>query len=341
MRKVAIIIQGTSNYVPEVKNAWKDFKKDLIFSTWVGNEDKYDEDDIVIFNNIPEYSGPFNFNFQKISTYNGLLKAKELGYTHAIKIRGDYLPTNAKKFIELMDFNKMNFLMWHYTSFLWIEYPTLKGYLGDHFSCGPIDYMIELWNININFCHSPEVILTWNYINKLKNKIKLNYLITNLNENNDIYYIKFNNTAPHTFAHNIINTNFGERELYGRYESVFKCRREYIMTSEETEKFMTNDYLNFLRFFTPLPHITIFGFDIDLDNIIYSRNKLNLTINIDDIKEYIILSNNIKNNTTLIIEYFKKINKMYSSTITYESNPGNIEEKMLLLTKDEFMKKIK
>ena len=65
VNRIAIVIQGSSKYVPEVKNAWKDFKNDLIFSTWKGCENEYDENDNVIFNTEPTIPGPFNFNYQK------------------------------------------------------------------------------------------------------------------------------------------------------------------------------------------------------------------------------------------------------------------------------------
>ena len=263
-----------------------------------------------------------------------------MGYTHALKIRSDYLPTNAKNFVKLFDFDKLVFLMWHYTTFLWVDYPTLKGYFNDHFCFGPIDYMLELWDIKINFCHSPEILLTWSYITKLKDKIDLKYILNDLNEDNDIYYIKFNNQEVNNiFAHNIINNNFGNRELYGRYESVFKGKTEYIKTVEETKKYLTNKYINFLTYFNFLPEITVFiNTKINLDKIIYPKNKINQTYNTANIREYVIFYKDIENETTLIIEYFKKIDRIYSSTITSEPNPGNTIDKMLLFNRDEFLK---
>jgi len=343
--KIAIIVQGTSNYVPEVKYAWKNFKDDIIFSTWKGGEDKYNSNDNVLFNNEPDVSGPFNFNYQKVSTYNGLLRAKQLKYTHALKIRSDYLPTNPKKFIKLLDFDKLNFLMWNYPSFLWLDYPNLNGYLDDHFSFGPIDDMIELWDIKNNFCHSPEIMLTWSYISKLKDKIDIKYILPHLDTNNDLYYIKFNNyNKNNKLSHNEINNNFSDKELYGRYESVFKDMNEYNITETKSKKFMTDDYLTFLKYYHFLPKITIYDphFLIhsnnklvdELKNIIYPENKLEVVSNMDNMTgEYIICADDIKNNSTLIIEYFKKLNIVYSSTT--ESVPEKNNNKKLLLTIDE------
>jgi len=337
--KIAIVVQGQSLYVKEVKNAWKDYKNDLIFSTWIGDENKYNENDIVLFNEVPTHSGPYNFNYQKTSTYNGLLKAKELGYTHALKIRSDYLPTNAKEFLKLLNPNKLNFLLWHYTSFLWLDYPTLNGYIDDHFSFGPIDYMIDMWNIKDVFCQSPEIMITWSYISKLKDKIDVNYLLLNLNEKNDLFYIKFGNQTHHAFGHNIINSDFGDRELYGRYESIFQIKPEYRKTPDETKKFMNDKYLNFLKYYTKLPKITIIDKNNkDFKNLIYPKEKLKIISDGEITTEYIIDSEYITSNETLIVEYFKKMEIIYTTTNTNSSYLGNFDG-CRLLTKKEFMEK--
>jgi hypothetical protein len=360
MNKIAIVIQGPSLYVKEAKKAWSNFKDDLIFSTWEGFENEYNSDDIVIFNEDPKVVGNCNFNRQKVSSYTGLLKAKNLGYTHALKIRSDYLPTNDIEFVKLLDFNKMNFLLWDYASFLWLRFPTFTGYLTDHFVFGPIDEMIELWNIKDNFC-SAQTMITWSYIDKLSSKIDIHYLLPYLNENNNIFYIK--PTATESYGFFDYQPSFSDRILRGRYESYFQTFRldstgksEYTMSPEETKKFMNDKYLNFLRYYNPLPKVSIIdNSNRDFSNIIYPKNKLEIISNIDDITgEYVILSENIKSNADIIIEYFKKINTFYDgtlqnyitnndNTITWE-NPGNyIDEykqfsvgESNLLTKNEF-----
>lgn len=311
--KIAIIIQGPSLYVNEVKSAWKGFDNNLIFSTWKGDENKYNENDIVIFNDTPTTSGPRNINYQKISTYNGLLKAKELGYKYVLKIRSDYLPTNANEFIKLLDLNKLNFLKWDYTTFLWTTYPTFKGYFDDHFSFGKIDDMLTLWDIPFNFCDSPETMLTWNYISKLKH-IDVNYILPKLNNNNNLYYIKFNNkNLNNCFAHNITNSNFGDSELLGRYESIFNIFSEYRKTPDETRRFMNDNYLNFLKYYNNLPKISIISSkSVDIENVIYPQHKLEIISNIDDsTSEYVINVDDILSNATIILEYFKKNNLIY------------------------------
>lgn len=332
--KIAIVVQGPSLYVEEVKNAWKDFKNNLIFSTWKGSENEYDKNDIVIFNDEPQNRGYCNFNLQKISSYYGLLKAKSLGYTHAIKIRSDYIPTNAKKFISILKLDKLNFLLWEYTSFLWLQFPTFNGYFADHIVFGPIDEMIELWDIKDNFC-STQTLVTWSYVNKLRNKIDIHYFLPDLNKDNDLFYMK---SAPgsESFGFYSYNNDFG-RNLKGRYESYFQNflrnsngHSEYTKTPEETKKFMNDKYLNFLKYYNPLPKITIIdNTNKDFKDIIYPINKIEIVSNINNITgDYVILSEKITSNATIMIEYLKKIKTFYNG-VKHDSNcdnPGNFSE---------------
>jgi len=331
--KIAIVIQGPSLYVNEVKNAWKNHKEDIIFSTWIGSEKEYVENDNVIFNKYPSTNGHWNFNYQKISSYNGLLKAKELGYTHAIKVRSDYLPTNDKNFVQLLDFNKINVMCWHYTTFLWLKFPTFNGYISDHLMAGPINEMIELWNIKDNFC-SAQTVITWSYINKLSKSIDINYFLTKLDEKNDLFYIKFNSQNNSIFGFNSQTNEFGEKILWGRYDSVYKNHSEYTKAPEETKKYMNDNYLNFLKYYTPLPKITILNTENkDFKDIIYPQNKLEIISDENNITgDFIITSDKITSNSTIMIEYFKKINSFYdgitqnyhinNEKLTWD-NPGN------------------
>lgn len=337
-QKIAIVVQGPSLYVKEVKNAWKDYKQDIIFSTWVGSENEYDSDDIVIFNKFPKYAGHWNLNYQKISSYNGLLKAKELGYSWAIKIRSDYLPTNAKEFLKILKPDKINVLLWHYTEFLLNRFPTFKGYITDHLVAGPIDELIEMWNFKQNLC-SAQTVITWSYIKKLSKKIGIYYFLNDLNNENDLFYIKQNSQTPFIFGFNSPNNKFGGKTLMGRYESVHQCCEEYKKTPEETQKYMNDKYLNFLRYYNPLPKITILNesnIEINTKDIIYPEFKLELVTDKNKItNEYVIRSEKLVSPETLISEYFKKINVFYDDINQYYfyndnkmrwDNPGNFTE---------------
>ena len=76
MDNICLIIQGPSVNVNILKDKYKNMNIQIIFSTWEGEESKYNENDIVIFNKMPKEKGIQNVMLQQLSTYNGLLKAK-------------------------------------------------------------------------------------------------------------------------------------------------------------------------------------------------------------------------------------------------------------------------
>jgi hypothetical protein len=223
MFKLGIVIQGGSTNVKEQKECWSEFKNDIIFSTWIGSESQYDLEDNVIYNEYPNDFGPANFNLQIVSTMNGLLKLKELGYTHVLKIRSDLTPTNSKSFLKLIENNDFNFLCWHDH----IVYENCPGYLVDYFMSGPIDDMINLWTFEENVSIVPEVNLTWNYICKISN-ININYVLSDLNDGNNMYWIK-NNRYLSTYQKN---------EIYDKYK-----KYDFSLNKH----FLDKNYLNFLK----------------------------------------------------------------------------------------------
>lgn len=180
---ILVVIQGSSTNVAEQKQAWKSHP--ILFSTWKGNESYYENSDMVIFNKPPVDCGPANFWMQQSSTMAGLKKAKEMGYDHCLKVRSDLIPTNSTAFLDCLDRNKMNFLCWHSHE----VYPECSGYLVDYLMSGPIDQMIDLWDIPEAFCIVPEVLLTWNYIKRL-GCFPINYFLNDLNESNDLFWLK-------------------------------------------------------------------------------------------------------------------------------------------------------
>lgn len=181
--KQAIVVQGPSSYVNNIKSSYANH--DLIFSTWVGSEQFYNSSDNVVFNTPPETSICSNFLYQQKSTMAGLLRAKELGYTHVLKMRSDIVSTN-KDIFDLFKNDCINFLCWHYHE----VYPKCKGYLVDYFMYGPVDELIALWNISDIFCNVPEILLTNSFINKSTNRP--NFILYDLGENYDLYWIKHN-----------------------------------------------------------------------------------------------------------------------------------------------------
>jgi hypothetical protein len=199
--KLAVVIQGPSCNVIQQKNAWNGFH--IVFSTWKGEEDKYKASDNVIFNELPSIPGPANFNFQILSTLNGLLNLKDSGYTHALKIRSDLIPTNANKFIKLLDAESFNFLCWHEHE----VYPSCPGYLVDYLCAGSIEDMINLWSITDIFAIVPEVVLTWNYIIKFKYR-NVSYFLDSLCDDNDLLWIK----------NNLLLSSYKQSDKYDKYK---------------------------------------------------------------------------------------------------------------------------
>jgi len=182
---ILIVIQGPTSHLQQQKQVWKDFS--ILFSTWKGCESFYNDDDNVIFNNFPLEPGPANFWLQQHSTMNGLLKAKDLGYQYCLKLRSDLIPTNPHKFLSCLDKEKLNFLCWHNHE----VYPKCSGYFVDYLMAGPLDILINLWDIKKIFCSVPEIMLTANFIKKCNNT-DINYFLHNLNLDNDLFWIKNN-----------------------------------------------------------------------------------------------------------------------------------------------------
>lgn len=199
MEDFVVLIQGGIDFLPKQKEIWKGYN--IIFSTWKGNEKHFDENDIVIFNDFPLDPGPANVNLQLISTINGLQKAKELGFKKILKIRSDLIPTNVTKFINLLNFEKLNFLCWHGHE----VYPDCPGYLVDYLMAGEIDQMIKLWSFKEIFCVVPEVMLTWSYIENCNTDTE--YFLHSLTEDNDLFWIK-NNIFLSSYRNKMYNDAF-------------------------------------------------------------------------------------------------------------------------------------
>lgn len=134
--KGCVVVQGQTypNYVDLVRKSWEGYQ--IIFSTWDNTDRKYyNEDDIVIYNPIPSTSGVKNLNLQKVSTINGFLKAKELGWNRALKSRSDFVTTTADGLFELFDKTKLNLHGY------WNEY------INDFYMEGEIDDILTLFDV--------------------------------------------------------------------------------------------------------------------------------------------------------------------------------------------------
>lgn len=223
MRDIAIVIQGPSDYVVQQKRAWKGYGNHCIFSTWVGEQNKYKSSDNVVFNEIPVDSGCANINYQIGSTLQGLKLAKELGYDRALKLRSDLIPTNYKNFLDTIDNDNYNFLCWHHH----MVYHNCPGYLVDYLMSGNVDMLIKLWDINELFCAVPQIMLTWNYIKNCSD-VQIVYFLNSLSQVNDLFWIK----------RGIYLSSYQKNKIYDKYDR---------FTFGQNLQHLSQTYLSFLE----------------------------------------------------------------------------------------------
>lgn len=175
----AIVIQGPSDYVDEIKLAWSGFN--LIWSTWKGEESKYTGNDLVIYNDYPNETGVQNLALQQKTTIEGIKKAKELGYDRVLKWRSDLIPKNVNEITKHFKKDCLNFLAWH---------TGLGGYFVDYFMEGETDEMILAWEFSNTNGPFAERIITDNIF--AKKFINFNFIANKIDKDNEIYWIKKN-----------------------------------------------------------------------------------------------------------------------------------------------------
>jgi hypothetical protein len=138
--KGCVVVQGPTypQWITKVKESWVGYQ--VIFSTWdSADKSLYDESDIVIYNPHPALAGIKNLNYQKVSTINGVIKAKELGWDRVLKVRSDFSTTTADGLFKLFDKTKLNLHgYWH------------LGYISDFFMEGEVDDILKLFDVCIN-----------------------------------------------------------------------------------------------------------------------------------------------------------------------------------------------
>jgi hypothetical protein len=178
MNDICVVVQGVtkSDFVKSLKDKFKNIP--LIFSTWEdADRTLYEEKDIVLYNQHPLDYGPLNFQLQRISSLNGFLKAKELGFKRVIKWRCDLEPNNADELIKLFDTNYINF-------YAFVQHQ--EGYLTDFFMEGNIDDMIALFSITDNPLY-PEFGFTKQMYDLGLDK-KANFILKKLTKDNNILF---------------------------------------------------------------------------------------------------------------------------------------------------------
>jgi hypothetical protein len=191
MNKICLIIQGLSDNVNIIKEKYKNMNIQIIFSTWEGEESKYDKNDIVIFNKMPQERGVQNVMLQQLSTYNGLLKAKELGFETAIKIRSDAYFTDLSSFLKKnINYNKLNFLYF-------LDYNRIGGpdkssnyykYFCDYIQISSVDNLLKMWDFKYEKCSYSEQLITNHVFNTFKSD-DIAFIGNYLTKKCDIYWI--------------------------------------------------------------------------------------------------------------------------------------------------------
>ena len=191
MDNICLIIQGPSVNVNILKEKYKNTNIPIIFSTWEGEESKYNENDIVVFNKMPQERGVQNVMLQQLSTYNGLLKAKEMGFENAIKIRSDAYFTDLSYFLtNEIDYNKLNFLFF-------LDYHRINGhdknsihykYFYDFTQISSVDNLLKMWDFKYDKCSYSEQLTTNHVFNTFKSD-DIAFIGNYLNNKCDIYWI--------------------------------------------------------------------------------------------------------------------------------------------------------
>jgi hypothetical protein len=174
---ICVVVQGRTE-IEFVKVLKEKFNIPLIFSTWEdADKTAYSETDIVLYNEYPLDRGPHNFQLQRISSLNGFIKAKELGFKRVIKWRCELEPNNSDELLKLFKFECINF-----HAFVKHQH----GYLTDFYMEGNIDDMIELFSIEGNPPY-PEFAFTKKFYDLQLNK-KVNFILNKLTKDNDILF---------------------------------------------------------------------------------------------------------------------------------------------------------
>jgi hypothetical protein len=112
-------------------------------------------------------------------------------------MRDDLIPTNIENFIKLIENDKINVITWQNHAGKSI------GYFLDYLISGNIDDLIDIYeNTNPNLNQVSEVILSKSL---LRYHEKINLILDNLNENNDLYWFKIFNYISTYKIHDTYN----------------------------------------------------------------------------------------------------------------------------------------
>lgn len=135
MNKTALLIQGPDTYLDQMYDHYKPIEDRVIWSAWNGSKWKFEHTQ---FSQPPPQPGYGNSNLQFEGGLAGCQMAEDLGFTHVLKIRPDFLIHNYEKVLdEFFDPYRLNFLAFH-------EWD--GGYLVDYIIGGPIKLLMSIWD---------------------------------------------------------------------------------------------------------------------------------------------------------------------------------------------------
>lgn len=215
--KIYIVLQGPSH--PSIIKFYRNLMANdenvhVVFSTWKGEEKKYNQTDDVIFSKMPREKGVSNLYLQLKSTLKGLLylQSKYGRDIFVLKIRSDFTISNPSEFFNAFSKQKndINFL------FVIRHSGTGAPYLCDFIMGGNIEKMILLFSIPSNSYPYPEEAFNkwtmWNF--DIKN---INVIGHKLNPNNHLLW--YRRGSIFKFAGNSIETKYGQAS--GRIEKYY------------------------------------------------------------------------------------------------------------------------
>lgn len=170
-KDICILVQGPITFYESIIKSYHNYKENVLISTNDTNKIVIEELQAaglnILINKIALFSGRANFNNQVLNTFNGLVKAKEMGFKYVLKIRGDIFIDRISDLINTFDLNTIYFPAYHNHD---------GGYLCEHMIFGEIDFMLSLWNIPLSVSDiAPEIQLT-EHFDKISHNYKIDFI---------------------------------------------------------------------------------------------------------------------------------------------------------------------
>ena len=187
----------------------------------------------VVFNTPPKtiLNHSHSLDLQRVSTMNGLIRAKELGFGRVLKWRSDMIPTNPQRFLECCREDSFNIHSFHKHQ---------MGYITDFFMEGEVDDMIRLFSFPpVKYGYPEEALTEQFFANGLDKRV--HYLVEDINEENDVMWLKRNSK----FSEMLSQPNYMNRIPFTKYKKnrEIKDMPVFIPIGDESVMIPNNIYL--------------------------------------------------------------------------------------------------